>query len=109
MTELYEYQTTAAAIVDNGAESAAPTAPEIKCVVTEERMQRLKSGHWRRAQKGEYDAQMHVIAHFMVTARGGWMGQAEALDVLDEYEMGDLIEAMASLNLAIQEQAAPKA
>ena len=52
---------------------------------------------------------MHVIAHFMVTARGGWMGQAEALDVLDEYEMGDLIEAMASLNLAIQEQAAPKA
>ena len=86
-----------------------PKAPDIQVLITEERMQRLKSGIWRRANAGDYDAQMRVISHFMVGERGVYVGHDKALGILDEMDMGEVGEAMTALNDKIQSVIAPKA
>jgi len=103
----YEYQTTATPMVDNGKEE--PAKPEMVLHVTQERLERLKVGIWRKAQKGDVDSIFAFLAHFMIDGRGVYMPLEAAYEVLDEFELGELEGAMERLKDQMEEAAVPKA
>jgi len=86
-----------------------PAAPKMELHVTQERLERLKVGVWRKAQAGDLNAVFTFLAHFMVDERGRFLKSDAAFDILDEFEMGELQEAVGRIETEMREAAVPKA
>lgn len=72
-------------------------------------MKSLKVGPFRRAQRGDVDAMLSVLAHFMIGDDGQYMGGDAADALLDELTFEDLGAAFADLQGVMMESSAPKA
>ena len=77
-------------------------------VVAEDRLRQLKVGIFRRAQQEDFDALMRMTAHFMTNGTGEYMPFDDALDILDELEIGELEETFGQMVTVAQDAAAPK-
>ena len=111
MTQLkspYTYETNTAAVVDNGTPPEVD-APDIKVVVTEERMRTLKVGVWRKAQRRDVDSIFSFLAHFMVNEQGRHMAPDDSFALLDELEMGEMEAAIDNIQTQMKDAAVPKA
>lgn len=81
---------------------------EIKLRASQERLERLSIGVYRRANRGDIDAMVQMLAHFMIDERG-YMEQIAAEAELDALSFGELREAIDGLSATMQNTAAPKA
>ena len=81
---------------------------DIKLRVSQERLERLKIGIFRRANRGDIDAMVSMLAHFMI-GETGYLPRDEAEAALDDLDFGELKESIDSLSTTMQDAAAPKA
>ena len=79
----------------------------LKLNVTQERLEHLNIGVYRRAGKGEIDAMVQMLAHFCI-GPSGFLPQVEAEALLDAMSFAELKEAVEGLSGAMQDAAAPK-
>ena len=61
----------------------------IHVLVTPDRADKIKMKVMRRVEK-DLDAQLQFIAHFLADARGVYLSEADAMDLIDEMDMGEI-------------------
>ena len=85
------------------------TDVEIKLRPSQERLESMNVGMYRRATKGSEDEAINCVAYFMIGDDGRYMTSEAANELLDNLTMGELKTAFASLQDVMKESAAPKA
>ena len=76
--------------------------------MTQERMEGVKVGLWRRAQNNDMDAMITLLARFVIDSSGRWMPKDKAIEALDELTFAELSETIAQMGELANEVAAPK-
>ena len=82
---------------------------EIKLRSSQERLESLNSGVYRRATIGEYNSVCKALAHFMIAEDGRYLGEAAGLGVIDSMSIKEVKDTFVQLSAVIQDSAVPKA
>ena len=101
---------TADAVVYRNDEEAGEVAEpaRVRIHMTQERMEGLKVGIWRRAQNNDMDAMITLLARFVVDESGRWIPKDKAIEALDELTFAELSKTIAQVGEMANEVAAPK-
>ena len=96
---------TADAVVYRNDEEAGEVAEpaRVRIHMTQERMEGLKVGIWRRAQNNDMDAMITLLARFVVDESGRWIPKDKAIEALDELTFSELAEAWGQLPWVIND------
>jgi hypothetical protein len=86
-----------------------PETKKVRIRLTQERMEGVKVGVWRKAKNNDMDAMIEMLSSFVVGPTGLWLPHDEAVDYLDNLTFKQLGETVAQVGEMAEEIAAPKA